>query len=131
MSVGNGHHAQQNSSNRSLNLGEVREFLFCFAFLASTPGLYRKKCKACQHDNHFNSKKCKRCGGALDIQSPGRGRGTTDSESYGVSVVHVTCYYAMNRATPSTRLQVQAQVRRPRITITDCAEESALLCFSV
>ena len=21
---------------------------------ASTPGLYRKKCKACQDDNHFN-----------------------------------------------------------------------------
>ena len=34
---------------------EVREFLFCFAFLASTPGLHRKKCKACQDDNHFNS----------------------------------------------------------------------------
>ena len=68
---------------RSLNLGEVREFLFCFAFLARTPGLYRKKCKAC--------KECKRCGGALDIQSPGRPRGTTASEGYGVSVVRVTC----------------------------------------
>ena len=54
---------------------EVREFLFCFAFLASTPGLHRKKCKACQKerkkckacqdDNHLNSKECKRCGGAL------------------------------------------------------------------
>ena len=22
------------------------------------PGLYRKKCKDCQHDNHFNSNKC-------------------------------------------------------------------------
>ena len=57
-------------------------------FLASTPGLYRKKCKACQDDNHFKSKECKRCGGALDdIQSPGRPRGTTASEGYGVSVV--------------------------------------------
>ena len=53
-----------NSSSRSSTV-------FCFAFLASMPGLYRKKCKACQHDNHFNSKKCKRRGGALDIQSPG------------------------------------------------------------
>ena len=67
--------------------------LVCFAFLASTPGLYRKKCKACRHDNHFNSKKCKQCGGALDIQSPGRPRGTTASEGYGVSVVHATCSY--------------------------------------
>ena len=49
------------------------------------PGIYRKKCKACQHDNHFNSKKCKRCGGALDIASPGRPRGTTASEGYGAS----------------------------------------------
>ena len=39
-----------------------------FASLASMPGLYRKKCKACQHDNHFNSNKC---GGALDIQDQG------------------------------------------------------------
>ena len=68
----------------------MRELLFCFAFLASTPG---KKCKACQDDNHFNSKECKQCGGALDIQSPGRPRGTTASEGYGVSVVHVTCSY--------------------------------------
>ena len=43
--------------------------VFCFAFLASMPGLYRKKCKACQH---VNSKKCKRCGGA-------EGAGTTAS----------------------------------------------------
>ena len=40
-------------STRSLNLGEVREFLCCFAFLASMPGLHRQKCKACQEDNHF------------------------------------------------------------------------------
>ena len=66
-----------------------REFLF----LTSTPGLYRKKCKACQDDNHFNSKECKRYGCALDIQSPGRPRGTTASEGYGVSVVHATCSY--------------------------------------
>ena len=33
------------------------------------------------------------CGGALDIQSAGRPRGTTASECYGVSVVHVTCSY--------------------------------------
>ena len=63
--------------------------MFCFAFLAS---MYRKKCKACQH-NHFNSKKCKRCGDVLDIHSPGRPRETTASEGYGVSVVHVTCSY--------------------------------------
>ena len=50
------------------------------SFLARTPGLYRKKCKACQDDNHFNFKECKRCGGALDIQSPGRPRETTASE---------------------------------------------------
>ena len=68
--------------------GEVREF---FAFLASTPGLHRKKCNACQDDNRFKSKECKRCGGALNIQSPGRPRGTTASEGYGVSVVRVTC----------------------------------------
>ena len=56
--------------------------MFCFAFLASMPGLYRKKCKACQH---VNSKECKRCGGA-------EGEGTTaSSEGYGMSVVHVTC----------------------------------------
>ena len=47
--------------------------MFCFAFLASVPGLYRKKCKARQ-------KECKRCGGA-------EGAGTTASEGYGVSVV--------------------------------------------
>ena len=47
------------------------------------PGLYRKKCKACQHDNHFNSNKCKQCGGVFDIPSEGSG----------VSVVHVTCSY--------------------------------------
>ena len=51
---------------------------------------------------------------ALDIQSPGRPRVTTASEGYGVSVVHVTCSYG---ATPSTRLQVYAQVRRPCITM--------------
>ena len=59
--------------------------MFYFALLASMPGIYRKKCKACQHDNHFNAKKCKRCGGALDIASPGRPRGTPASEGYGVS----------------------------------------------
>ena len=75
-------------TDRTRSLGEVREFLL--AFLASTPGLYSK---ACQDDNHFNCKECKRCGGALDIQSPGRPRGTTASEGYGVSVVHVTCSY--------------------------------------
>ena len=32
------------------DLGEVHEFLFCFAFLASTPGVRL---------NRFNSKKCK------------------------------------------------------------------------
>ena len=32
----------------------------------------------------------RRCGGALDIQSPGRPRGTTASAGYGVSDVHVT-----------------------------------------
>ena len=37
----------------------------------------------------------------VEVQSPGRPRGTTASEGYGVSVVHVT---SMNRATP--RLQV-------------------------
>ena len=40
-SVGNGRQARQNSI-----ACEVREFLFCFAFLATTPGLHRKKCKA-------------------------------------------------------------------------------------
>ena len=84
---------------RSLNLGVKCEFL---AVLARTPELCRKKCKACQDDNHFNSKECKRCGGALDIQSLGRPRGTTASEGYGVSLDLM----AMNRATPSTRLQV-------------------------
>ena len=52
------------------------------SFLASMPGLDRKKCKVCQH-----VKECKRCGGA-------EGAGTTAnvSEGYRVSVVHVTCY---------------------------------------
>ena len=69
----------------------------CFAFLASVPGLYRKKCKACQHDDHFNSKKCKTmC--EVDIQSPGRPKGTTASEGYGVSVVLVTCSYLYHSA---------------------------------
>ena len=57
------------------------------------PGLYRKKCKACQR---VTSKECKRCGGA-------EGAGTTASEGYGVSVVHVTCmllWLYMNMATP-------------------------------
>ena len=48
--------------------------MFCFAFM---PGLYRKKCKACQH---VNSKECKRCGGA----NWPKGAGTTASECYGV-----------------------------------------------
>ena len=65
---------------RSVNSSST---VFCFAFLASMPGLYRKKCKACQHVNY---KECKRCGGA-------EGAGTTASEGYGVSVVHVTCSY--------------------------------------
>ena len=96
--MGNGRQARQNSSDPASVVsswchGEVREFLFCFAFLARTPGLHRKKCKACQDDNHCNSKECKRCGGAFDIQSPGRPSGTTASEGYGVSVVHVTCSY--------------------------------------
>ena len=89
MSVGNDRQARQNSIAESC----VKcEFLFCFAVLARTPELYRKKYKACQDDNHFNSKECKRCGGgALDIQSLGTPRGTTASEGYGVSVVRVTC----------------------------------------
>ena len=81
MSVGNSRQARQSIAESSL--------VKC-ASSASTPGLYRKKCK---DDNHFNSKECKRCGGAFDIQSPGRPRGTTASEGYGVSVVHVTCSY--------------------------------------
>ena len=78
MSVGNGRQARQNS-------------ILILVKCARTPGLYRKKCKACQDDNHFNLKECKRCGGALDIQSPSRPRGTTASEGNGVSVVRVTC----------------------------------------
>ena len=77
--MGNGRQARLNSFDRALN--QVREFLLAH----STPGLYRKKRKACQDDNHFNSYECKRCGGALDIQSPGRPRGTTASDGYGVS----------------------------------------------
>ena len=69
--MGNGRQAGQNSIAES-------SLVKC-ASSASTPGLYRKKCKACQDDNHFNSKECKRCGGALDIQFPGRPRGTTAS----------------------------------------------------
>ena len=74
--------------------------MFCFAFLASMPGMYRKKCKACQH---VNSKKCKRCGGALDIQSPGRPRAVRAMEC---QLFMWPALMAMNRATPSTRLQV-------------------------
>ena len=66
-----------------MNSSSSSSTVFCFAFLASMPGLYRKKCKACLH---VNSKECKRCGGA-------EGAGTTASECYGVSVVHVTCSY--------------------------------------
>ena len=85
--MGNGRQARQNSIAEFWC--EVREFLFCFSFLASTPGLHRKKCKACQDDNHFNSKECKRCGGALDILS--KGTTASASDGYGESVVHVTC----------------------------------------
>ena len=77
-SVGNGGQARDQQNLRSANCSSSS----CFAFLASMPGLYRKKCKARQHDNHFNSKKCKRYGGVLDIQSPGRPRGNTASEGY-------------------------------------------------
>ena len=64
--------------------------MFCFTFLASMPGLCRKKCKACQH---VNSKACKRCGGA-----EGAGTTATASECYGVSVVHVTCSVYLRQA---------------------------------
>ena len=50
---------------------ESRILARALVLVCSMPGLYRKKCKACQHDNHFNSNKCKRCGGALDIQDQG------------------------------------------------------------
>ena len=86
MSVGNGRQARQ-------SIADIKSSLVKCASSASTPGLYRRKCKAYQDDNHFNSKECKRCGGTLDIQSPGRPRETTASEGYGVSVVHVTCSY--------------------------------------
>ena len=69
----------------------ARQCFVLFSLLACLGhGLYRKKCKVCQH---VNSKKCERCGGALDIQTPGRPRGTTAGEGYGVLVVHVTCSY--------------------------------------
>ena len=42
MSVGYGRQARQNW------LHGILATVFCFAFLASMPGLYRKKCKACQ-----------------------------------------------------------------------------------
>ena len=83
MSVGNGHQARQNSIAELILVKCASS-----SFLARTPGLYRKKCKACQDDNHFNFKECKRCGGVLDIQSPGRPRWTTASEGNGV---RVTC----------------------------------------
>ena len=72
------------SLNKIMVKCKIQLEFFYSVFLASMPGLYRKKCKACQHDNHFNSKKC---GCVLDIQSPGRPRGTTASDGYGVSVV--------------------------------------------
>ena len=87
MSVGNGQQARQNwfhGFDATVKCSSSSTCaVFCFAFLAGMPGLYRKKSKACQH---VNSKECKRCGGA-------EGAGTTASEGYGVSVVHVTCSY--------------------------------------
>ena len=80
--------------NSSLSSSTV----FCFA---SMPELYRKKCKACQH---VNSKECKRCGGA-------EGAGTTASEGYEVSVVHVTCSYGYeygNSQVPGYRCKLRS-----------------------
>ena len=70
-------------TGRLLNLGEVRKFLFCFAFLASTPGVRLAWMTITSTPRSVNG------GGALDIQSPGRPRGTTASEGYGVSVLQL------------------------------------------
>ena len=69
------------------------------------PGLYRKKCKARQHDNHFRSVKD---GGALDIQSPGRPRqgGILPVRAMECQLFMLPALMAVNRATPSTRLLV-------------------------
>ena len=71
----------------------------------------RKKCKACQDDNHFKSKECKRCGGALDIQSPISNLLVDQGGLLPVRAMECQLFMqpalmAMNRATPSTRLQV-------------------------
>ena len=49
---------------------------------------YRKKCSCCAHNNHFNSKKCKRCSTPLLSVGVAGGRppGTTAREGYGVGV---------------------------------------------
>ena len=73
-----------------MNSSSSSSTVFCFAFLASMPGLYRKKCKACQH---VNSKECKRCGGAEEAGTTASAAPMNVSEGYGVSVVHVTCSY--------------------------------------
>ena len=45
--------------------------------------------------------------------------------------VEFAALMAMNRATPSTRLAYRCKLRSGGITITDCAEGSTLLCFSL
>ena len=85
MSVGNGRQARPN-----LAYGEVRILSRqCFVLLSLLA------CLGCTGRSvrlaSTSTPRSERCGGALDIQSPGRPRAC--SEGYGVSVVHVTCSY--------------------------------------
>ena len=73
-SVGNGRQARR---TRSLNLGvKCARSCFVFSLLARLGCTERKLART------TITSECKRCGGALDIQSPGRPRETTASEGY-------------------------------------------------
>ena len=83
LSVGNGRQARQNwlGTKALTRWSSARVLLQCFVLL-SMPGLYRKKCKACQH---LNSKECKRCGGAEGAGTTASAAPVNVSEGYGVS----------------------------------------------
>ena len=83
------------------------------------PGLYRKKCKACQHDNHFNSNDVEvrsisnllvDQGGLLPVR-------TMPMES----VVHVTCSYGYEQGNSKYQATgVSSGQEAPKNCITMC-----------
>ena len=74
------------------NLGEVREFLFCFAFLASTPerSVRLARTTITSIPRNVNDVEVRSISNLLVDQG---GLLSTASEGYGVSVVHVTSSY--------------------------------------